>query len=112
MSLSALPTIKKTASVLFIVGVSATLIMGILFRSWGVVDTPLDFWADEALWAYRLTNLPIKLLSIRPFGFMYLSKALSQLGPNHELLLRLPSYIGGWQRNSNPIPLKCLFMPC
>jgi hypothetical protein len=26
---------------------------------------------------------------------MYLSKALSQLGPNHELLLRLPSYIGG-----------------
>lgn len=70
------------------------LAAGILFRSWGVLTGTLDFWADEAWWAVKTAEQPLLAPSIRPIGYMWLSKGLLQIG-NPELLLRLPSYIAG-----------------
>jgi hypothetical protein len=44
---------------------------------------------------FRVAEEPIEPLNIRAIAYMYMSKALSVLGPNQELLLRLPSYVGG-----------------
>ena len=68
--------------------------VGILFRSWGVLTSPLDLWADEAWWATKMAQQSLFDLGVRPVAYMWLCKQLNSLS-NAELMLRLPSYVCG-----------------
>lgn len=82
------------AELLFLLTLAGLLVAGVLFRSWGVVTGTLDFWADEAWWAVIVAEEPLLEPSIRPMAYMWLSALLSNWGPP-EVMLRLPSYLGG-----------------
>lgn len=70
----------------------AALLLGIVFRSWGAVVSPLDFWADEAWWHANFVQRSLVQSGIRPIGYMWLSQVLMTFDAQ-ELALRLPSWI-------------------
>ena len=74
--------------------VIALLAAGFFVRGWGVLPVALDFWADEAWWATLLNTGEYAEFGFRPFGYMWLCRALLDLGDS-ELALRLPSLLAG-----------------
>lgn len=75
--------------------IAAVIILaGTCFRGWGVIGTPLEFWADEAWWIANTVDRALSLASIRPLGFQWLSQRLIS-STDLELSLRLPSLIAG-----------------
>jgi hypothetical protein len=87
-------TIQLAQTCIFVAFAGALLVAGAVFRSWGVLDGPLDLWADEAWWATLLYERELHDLGFRPIGYMWLSRLLGSLGDD-ALMLRLPSYLAG-----------------
>jgi len=65
------------------------LVVGFALRARGFLFSTIPFWEDEAAWAIRLVDLPLKEHVIRPLGFMALSKLLAWLFSPSETVLRL-----------------------
>lgn len=78
----------------YALAVGALVTVAAIFRAWGVLDAPLDFWADEAWWVANTAHRHLSLTSIRPIGFQWLSQRLLEVG-HQEIALRMPSLVAG-----------------
>lgn len=86
--------VTDRSQVAFVIAVLAVFAVGIAFRSWGVLVSTFDFWADEAWWATLTTHIALTESGIRPIGYLWLSQYLATFD-HPELTLRLPSYLAG-----------------
>jgi hypothetical protein len=77
----------------------ATLLLvslGLFMRFTGVVfGEPMGFWNDEANWAIRVVEQPLKDLLIRPIGFMLLTRWSVALLGKWEFAFRLIPWLAG-----------------
>jgi hypothetical protein len=77
----------------------ATLVLvslGLFMRFGGVVfGEPIGFWNDEANWAIRVVDQPLKDLLIRPPGFMLLTRWSVALLGKWEFAFRLLPWLAG-----------------
>ena len=70
------------------------VLFGLVLRFRGYLGEPFSLWLDEAFWANRLMRDPLLKMSIRPIGFMWLSRWLAtEFGPT-EFWLRLLPMLG------------------
>ena len=68
--------------------------LGIFFRSQGYFDGTISFWWDEADWAHKLLTRPLReVITIRPVGFMLLTKLLVNTFSRDETVFRLIPYL-------------------
>ncbi|HTQ02601.1 MAG TPA: hypothetical protein VMI54_02050 [Polyangiaceae bacterium] len=72
---------------------AACVVAGLLLRTRGLGSIPL--WLDEAMWADRMIHGSIWVASIRPIGFMAVSKGLVACFGARELVLRLLPWLAG-----------------
>ncbi|HEX3772890.1 MAG TPA: glycosyltransferase family 39 protein [Polyangiaceae bacterium] len=75
--------------------IAALLLMGFWLRARGYLYHTFPLWLDEADWAVRLFELPLREHLIRPLGFMALSKALTALFSRSEAGLRFIPWVSG-----------------
>lgn len=69
--------------------------IGIALRTRGMFGkNPLPFWLDEASWAVFLVEVPLTEQSIRPIGFMAVSRVLGAISMS-EPMLRSLSWAAG-----------------
>lgn len=72
---------------------ATTLLLGLVLRIWGMFPPRSALWFDEAMWAERLLSLPLLELGIRPIGFMWVTRQLTQVLGVTEVSLRLLSTV-------------------
>jgi len=69
--------------------------VGIWLRTRRFFGSSISLWADEAHWLIQLLKTPISKPSIRPVGFMAVSRYLAeQLGPSEVVIRFLPWLFG------------------
>lgn len=86
------------------------LVMGLALRARGFLFLKISFWEDEAAWAMRLLEWPLKNQTIRPMGFMAISKLLAKLlSPSETVLRALPWVAGVASLAMSPFLAKRLF---
>lgn len=73
----------------------ALLGVGLVLRARGFVLGTVPLWEDEAAWAMRLVDLPLSEHTIRPLGFMALSKLLALHVSASETALRALPWLSG-----------------
>jgi hypothetical protein len=71
------------------------VVLGVLIRARGVLFGTIPLWEDEAAWAMRLMDLPLREHTIRPLGFMAASKLLASAFSPSEMVLRLLPWLAG-----------------
>ena len=70
--------------------------MGIVLRSRGVwIGRTISLWEDEAAWAMRLIDLPLKEHVLRSLGFMAVTKGLVTVFSASERVLRFLPWCAG-----------------
>ncbi len=70
----------------------AILVFGLWLRINGWLGHRISFWYDESMWAMRLLEKPLKELSIRPLGFMWLTRVFTDaFGPTEVWFRLLPA---------------------
>lgn len=72
----------------------AALTLGIFLRVHGWLGHHISFWMDEAMWASRLLHRPLLNLSIRPIGFMAITKSVVAIMGAREVWFRLLPALG------------------
>lgn len=72
----------------------AALMLGIFLRVHGWLGHHISFWMDEAMWASRLLHRPLLNLSIRPIGFMAITKGVVAIMGAREVWFRLLPALG------------------
>jgi hypothetical protein len=73
----------------------AIVVVGWLLRMRGYLWNPTAFWLDECTWAMNLVEQPLLELSIRPIGFMWVSRELARLFSLSEPVLRAVPWFAG-----------------
>ena len=85
--------VKQRNDILFYFCITCIIGLAAFFRSQGYFDGNISFWWDEAHWADKLITKPLKdVISIRPIGFMFLTKQLIKISKD-ETVFRLVSYL-------------------
>jgi hypothetical protein len=72
----------------------AVVLLGVFLRVNGWLGHHLSFWMDEALWASRVLHWPLLDLSIRPIGFVAITRVLVGLFGATEVWFRFLPAIG------------------
>lgn len=72
--------------------IAALVWLGVVLRARGIwFGRPISLWEDEAAWAMRLLDLPLREHVVRSVGFMAVSRGLVALfGPSERVLRFLP----------------------
>lgn len=73
----------------------ALVALGLFLRARGYLWHAPAFWLDECTWAMNLVEQPLIELSIRPIGFMWVSRTLAQLFSLTEPVLRAMPWLAG-----------------
>lgn len=73
----------------------ALVAVGMFLRVRGMFKDVLPLWLDEAAWAMQLIDWPLTQPSIRPIGFMAVSKALAHAFGTSEIPLRALPFVAG-----------------
>jgi hypothetical protein len=68
------------------------VVLGVWLRC-RAITSPM--WLDEASWAMRLINDPLRELVLRPIGFMAIERALARVFSPSEAVLRFLPWLGG-----------------
>ena len=90
----------------------ALLGLGIGLRLVGYLGHPIALWEDEAFWARRLIHRNLLELTIRPVGFMWLSRQLVRaFGPSEFWLRFLPNLASHGTLLLAPYVASQLFAP-
>ncbi len=71
------------------------VVIGVALRLQGQLTEPSGLWFDEAVWARRVMERSPFAHSIRPFGFMWLTKVLATWFGATEFWLRFLSNVAG-----------------
>ena len=71
-----------------------TLTLGFLLRINSWLGHHISFWYDESMWAMRLLHLSLLDLSIRPIGFMWLTRLLVHAFGATEVWFRFLPAVG------------------
>jgi hypothetical protein len=71
------------------------IVLGIYLRINGWLLRDISFWFDEAAWARRLLSRSLLDLGIRPIGFMWVTKTLTQTFGATEFWFRCLPALGG-----------------
>lgn len=77
------------------IAVGACLVAGLVLRARGVIFGTIPVWFDEAEWADILFRTSVWAPSIRPLGFMAITKALVMCFGEREVVLRLLPWLAG-----------------
>jgi hypothetical protein len=72
----------------------AVVMFGFWLRINGWLGHKISFWYDESMWAMRLLRLPLEELSIRPLGFMWLTRLFVNVFGATEVWFRLLPAVG------------------
>jgi Dolichyl-phosphate-mannose-protein mannosyltransferase len=72
----------------------AVVMFGFWLRINGWLGHKISFWYDESMWAMRLLHRPLEDLSIRPLGFMWLTRFFVNTFGATEVWFRLLPAIG------------------
>jgi hypothetical protein len=87
----------------------AVLAVGAFFRLRGMLWDVIPLWLDEAMWGSRVLERPIGAHTIRPLGFMALTRVLFPLAPSEIGLRLLPCLSGLATLATAPFAAKALF---
>ena len=75
---------------------AALVLLGVVLRARGMwFGRPISLWEDEAAWAIRLIDLPLREHVLRSMGFMAVSKGLVALFAPSERVLRFLPWCAG-----------------
>jgi hypothetical protein len=74
---------------------TSTVILGLWLRSRGYLFSTISLWLDEAAWARFLLEQPLIKHVFRPIGFMWVTKALTDVFSPSETVLRFLPWSAG-----------------
>jgi 4-amino-4-deoxy-L-arabinose transferase-like glycosyltransferase len=91
-----LPTSGAPASRIEPIATLILVLLSTVLRFQGVaLGRTIGFWNDEAAWAIRVVEQPLRDLLIRPIGFMAVTRLFVTVFGNSELTFRLLPWLAG-----------------